>query len=181
MFQLNDTVFYGVHGVCTVTDISKRNFCGSVSDYYTLKPVYTNRSTVFVPVEKQELAGKMRKLLSEKEIRRLIEDLPNRENLWVDNDAIRKETYANILKQGSVSQLAALIKTLYEHRLHLAAQNKKMHAADERVLAEAERMLHEEFAYVLKIDKDQVVSFISEQLHAAMSGEEQPEEQKRAK
>ena len=164
MFKVNDAVFYGVHGVCTVSDISKREFCGTVSDYYTLKPVYSHRSTVFVPVSKAGTAAKMRKVLSKEEVYEVIGSLPMCESVWVDDDSARKEKYAGILKNGSANQLAGLIKTLYDQKKELALKNKKMHAADERTLAEAEKMLNEEFAYALDIDKESVIPFISEQL-----------------
>ena len=76
-FSVNDTVFYGVHGVCTVSEISKREFCGSVSDYYTLKPVFSERSTVYVPVEKDS-EPKLRKVMSEEEVYQVIAELPTK-------------------------------------------------------------------------------------------------------
>ena len=39
-----------------------------------------------------------------------------------------------------------------------------MHVADERFLNEAEKLLHEEFAHVLHIKREQVLSFIFEQI-----------------
>lgn len=164
MFAVNDTVFYGVHGVCTVSEISKREFCGAVSDYYTLKPVYSDRSTVYVPVGKEGENEKLRRVLSEEEVFAIIKALPTSKNVWVENDALRKNTYSGILKSGSPSALASLIKTLYEKQQSLEMQNKKMHASDKRTLSEAEKMLHEEIAYVMHLERDRVVSFISEHL-----------------
>ncbi len=167
MFAVNDTVFYGVHGVCTVSEISKREFCGAVSDYYTLKPVYSDRSTVYVPVSKDGENEKLRRVLSEEEVYAMIRDLPTSKNVWVENDALRKTTYSGILKSGSPAALASLIKTLYEKQQSLEMQNKKMHASDKRTLSEAEKMLHEEIAYVMHWERDRVVSFISEHINKA--------------
>ncbi len=171
MFAVNDTVFYGVHGVCTVSEISKREFCGAVSDYYTLKPVYSERSTVYVPVGKEGENEKLRKVLSEEEVYEMIRSLPTSKTMWVENDSLRKSTYAGVLKSGSPSALASLIKTLYERQTELEKQNKKMHASDKRALSEAEKMLHEEIAFVLHLERDRVVSFISECLADEKSAE----------
>ena len=162
-FSVNDTVFYGVHGVCTVSEISKREFCGSVSDYYTLKPVFSERSTVYVPVEKDS-EPKLRKVMSEEEVYQVIAELPTKKCDWVENDMARKAAFTGILKGGSAGELAALVKTLHEKRVSLEKQNKKMHSADKRMLSEAEKMFHEEVAFVMNIDRDGVAPFISETL-----------------
>ena len=62
-----------------------------------------------------------------------------------------------------------LIKTLYEHRESLVDSGHKMHAADENFLKDAESVLYEEFAYVLKIHLDEVLPFIQSEIenHAA--------------
>ncbi len=39
-----------------------------------------------------------------------------------------------------------------------------MHAADRYFMKEAEKKLHEEFAYVLNIKPDEVIPFITEQI-----------------
>ena len=50
MYQVNDTVAYSSQGICTVSEICKRDVGGSMVDYYVLKPVADPRSTVYVPV-----------------------------------------------------------------------------------------------------------------------------------
>ena len=162
-FSVNDAVFYGIHGVCTVEEISKRDFCGTTNDYYTLKPVFSDRSTVYVPVDKSS-DPKPRRVLTEQEVFDVIRSLPTSTCAWVENDMARKTAYNDILKSGSAGEIGALVKTLYERNRHLTEQNKKMHSADKRVLSEAEKMFHEEIAYVLNIDRENVAPFISETL-----------------
>ena len=58
-----------------------------------------------------------------------------------------------------------MIKALYSRQQKLLQNGKKkLHVSDERFLKEAERMLHEEFAHVLNIQRDQVLPFILEQI-----------------
>ena len=58
-----------------------------------------------------------------------------------------------------------MIKTLYTRQQALLQNGKKkLRATDERFLKEAERVLHEEFAHVLNIQRDQVLPFILEQI-----------------
>ena len=46
MININDTILYGSEGVCTVVDIVERDFGGKAMQYYVLKPVYNNSSTI---------------------------------------------------------------------------------------------------------------------------------------
>ena len=164
MFKVNDAVFYGVHGVCIIEEITKKEIFGSVSDYYTLKPVYSNRSKVFVPVDRADKTVDLRKVISKSETEEIICHLKNAESIWIDDDSKRKLRFTEILKHGSGIELASLIKTVYEKRNQLVSEKKKMHAADERAFSEAEKILYEEFAYVLGLEREQVASYISEKL-----------------
>ena len=49
MYQVNDVVVYGLHGVCRVTEITEKEFAGEAQRYYTMKPVFDNRSTFLYP------------------------------------------------------------------------------------------------------------------------------------
>ena len=57
-----------------------------------------------------------------------------------------------------------LIKTLYFQKKSQKNKNKSLRDTDKRFMKDAERMLYEEFAHVLKIERDQVLSFIIEQI-----------------
>lgn len=164
MFKVNDVVFYGVHGVCVVESISKKELFGSVGDYYTLKPVYSNKSKVFVPVDRADKTVDLRKVITREEVDEIIDGLKDAQSIWVNSDAERKLKFSEIIKHGSRKELASLIKTVYEQRNKLISEKKKMHAADERAFSEAEKILYEEFAYVLGMNREDVPKFIAEKL-----------------
>ena len=162
MFKIDDAVFYGVHGVCKIVEISKRELCGKLRDYYTLKPVYSDKSTVFVPVERTD---KLRKVLKKSEVLEIVDGLKDAQSIWVDDDIKRKERFSEIVKNGNHKELGTLIKTIYEKRRSFMEIKKKMHLTDERFFEEAEKILYEEFAYALDIPLDQVVNFIEKRIN----------------
>lgn len=163
-FQVNDSVLYGVEGVCRITDICEQDFMGTRALYYVLKPVYTPGSTVFVPLANETLVAKMRRILSPDEIRSLIKTMPDEALLWIDDDNARRARYAEILQSGDRAELVGLIKALYRRREEQQARGRKLHAADERYLHDAEKVLYDEFAHVLQIKRDEVLPFIMEQI-----------------
>lgn len=164
MFKKNDTVLYGSEGVCAVNDITQRQFKDCIMQYYVLKPVYKEGATVFVPVENKDLVAKMKRILSVEDIHQLIEDMPHQTIEWIDNDNLRKEKYREILKNGNRKQLIQLIRTIYLKQEELKKIGKKIHATDDNIFKEAERILYEKFAYVLNIHKEEVVPFIFHQI-----------------
>ena len=116
MFHVNDTVLYGTEGICVIEDIATRTFDRKTQEYYVLRPVYGNRSTIFVPTQNEKLCAKMRTLLSPEEIHDMIRAMPGVEPLWIENEAARKQAYGEILRGGDRRALVRLMKTLYLHR-----------------------------------------------------------------
>ena len=163
-YQVNDTVFYNQHGVCRVADITDKEMGKVRVKYYVLKPVYDEASTFFVPTENPNLSACMRPVLSEEKIVSLIQGAPEEEPLWIHDEAQRKERCKEILAKGDQSELLRLIKALYAHQQEQYKKGKKLHMADERFMKEAEKMLYEEFAFVLQIDRDEVLPFIVEHI-----------------
>lgn len=164
MFQVNDTVLYGSQSVCTVTEICEKKIGGEKIQYYALKPVFDNKSTIYVPCKNPKLVEKMRRILSAAEIHALIDSLQGELLEWVSDDAQRKEKYGKIIQSGDRKALAVLIRTLYLHKIQQKTAGKKFHSVDEQLLDRAQKLLHEEFAYVLNIAPQDVPPFIANQL-----------------
>lgn len=165
MFKVNDTVLYRAHGVCKVIDISKKKFSSDLMEYYVLKPVYDEKMIVYVPVLNVIDTEIMRTVLSISQIEHVIYTMPDEEQIWIENDIVRKEKYTQILKKGDRVELVKLIKTLYLHQQSLKEKGKKLHSTDENYFKEAEKLLYEEFAYVLNIQREEVLPFILKQVN----------------
>ena len=157
MFQINDMVMHGTSGICQIADIRAENFRGPEELYYILQPL-REKTTIYCPVEGTKI--KLRKLLTTEEINELIAIMPDAENIWIEHDPTRKERFTAILKGGDYKELICLLKTLYAKREEKQREGKKFHIADERIMQDAERMLHGEFAYVLGIAEEDVLPFI---------------------
>lgn len=161
MFQVNDMVLYGTNGVCKVVDIDERECGGRMLEYYILKPIYTSNSTVFVPVNNEKLTSKMRYVLRKEEIDEKIHSVSESHEEWMEDERTRKEHFKDMVSRADTFELIQLIKMLIEHREKVTARGKKLHVADERMLQEAEKMICDEFSYVLGIPKEEVPSYIT--------------------
>lgn len=164
MFQKNDIVLYGSHGVCIIQDISDLTFGNHSGTYYILKPVYDEKSTIFVPLHNSFLTDKLRHILSETEIHQILSLLPQEPSTWLENIDERKAQYRKTLLGTDRLEIIKLIRSLYLHQKQQNSRGKKLYSADEHMLKEAERLLYDEFAYVLKIDREQVPAYIRNEL-----------------
>lgn len=164
MYKINDIVIYGNEGVCKITDLTTRSFSDKVIQYYVLKPVYNEHSVVYIPIDNEELVSKMKSILSVEDIHELIRMIPSEEASWIENDNLRKEKYREILKSGDRKELLKMIRTLYLYQQELKKNGKKFHAADDKFFKDAEKVLYDEFAYVLEIEQEDVIPFICKQL-----------------
>ena len=160
MFQIGDAVFYGTDGVCRITAIVRKAVGGLLRDYYELHPVYRRDAVLYLPTDNEKVCSRLRRVLTRDEIMTAIRAIPEEECLWVDSDNRRKELCQEVLRSGDHVRLIRMIKSLYGRRDILKEQGRRMHAADENFLKEAEKILHEEFAYVLNISQTDVLSFI---------------------
>ena len=160
MFKVNDTVMYGTQGVCKIVEITEKDFMGAKKEYYVLKPMNNKAATLFAPVNNEKTGGKMRKVLSEEEIYELIDSIPYENGDWIANENQRKETYKKIIAGGNHTELIKMIKSLYVHKKRREAQGKHLYLSDERFFKEAERILYDEFQYVLNVRRDELMNYI---------------------
>ena len=91
MFEKEDIILYGVHGVCKITELVEREYGGVSKQYYVLKPMYNdNTSILYVPVDSQVLVSKMKRVLSAEEIYALIRSMPKEQAIWIEDERERK-------------------------------------------------------------------------------------------
>lgn len=163
MFQEEDLVVYGGHGMCKVTEIRKESFYGKNKTFYVLHPLKNDETIYYVPVE-GPAAEKLHRVLSQEEISGLIQSIPDLETIWIENDTERKQAYRKILRSGDRVSLVKLIKTLYQRQQERIAAGKHILQSDADMLKEAQDLLHGELMQVLHLDQEQVLPYIQGQI-----------------
>ena len=150
MHSVGEVVVYGVQGVCRIHELCRRKFDRVEKEYFLLRPIFDERSVIYVPIDKPELVGQMRPVLTKDEVDELIATLSGSACEWIDDDDDRKDFCAEVIR--------------YSRNEALKGQKKHFHIADERNLKRAEKLLHEEFAYVLGLMPDEIPAYISARL-----------------
>ena len=96
MFAVNDIVMYKQSGICKILDICEKKFGKETRQYYVLCPQDDPNTTIYCPIDAP--SDKMRYLLTKDEVLQLIEEMPDEETAWIENDRLRKEKQAEILR-----------------------------------------------------------------------------------
>ena len=165
MFQVNDVIIYGAQGVCKITGTEEKTIGGKKKTYLVLKPIDEKGTTIFAPVDNEQVMRKMRRLLTKNEIHKLIDSMPNESALWVKDENERQTLYKRILAKGEHLELIQMIKAIYAHKAQREAAGKRLHASDERFFKDAEQILYNEFQYVLDLhSKNDLMAYIFDRI-----------------
>lgn len=164
MFNIGEYVVYGTVGVCTVEDITTLDMRDVPKEkkYYVLVPLSTKSNRIFAPVDHTKVP--MRKIITKDEAIKLIDSMPELEDIQIDNPKLTDAIYKETLKTCEVIAYARVIKTLYKFNKKRVEQGKKITASGEKFLRIAEDALYSELAIVLSIERNDVPKYIGERI-----------------
>ncbi len=167
-YKIGDYVAYRQEGICRISDIRKQDFgVNGETEYYILNPITSPETNLYVPVGIKDLKIKMRHLLTREEIEQIITQSEDSCEAWVDDSKARYEKFASKIEGGDRADILWVVKVLSLHRNEVNSEGKTFYATDKRLLETAEKMITEEFAFVLGIEKNQVIDYIIEQIEQA--------------
>lgn len=164
MYKIGEFIVYGNEGVCRVDDISELSIGGSSEGktYYTLKPMHDN-GTVFTPIDTNVF---MRPIISYEEVHKLIEQIPSIKEIDHDKMSVRElqEYYKKLLKNHDCMDLLTVMITLREKKNTANDNGKKLNQMDDKFMRTAKSFIENEFSIVLGIEKEDVESYIDDNL-----------------
>lgn len=159
MYNVDEVVLYGSNGVCRIKEITNQKLAGKMMEYYVLKPLFSQVSTLFVPTNNQALVARMRYVLSKDKIKDILDNLTVTPE-WIDDKNTRLEFCKDTIASGDFEATVNLIRMLRFHEKKQNAKGKHLHISDERYLREAERMACDEISFALNIDRSEIIPMI---------------------
>ncbi len=164
MFKTGDTVVHAAEGICRIEGIERKTFDGKNDEYYVLRSVHDNRSTVYIPVEAVRLNPKIRLVLTKPQIDEIIGLVHAQTPLKYENDNVRRKLFRECLSCGECEKIAQLIRTVFEIKTAIRKSGKRPRVTDERIIRETEAAISSEFAYSLGVSEEEVAELIEEKL-----------------
>jgi CarD family transcriptional regulator len=162
MFSVGDKVIYGSNLLCSFDGIRDKEFDNKTLRYYVIKPIFEKDSTIYIPVESDDIDKKIHRLLSVEEIYAVLTANQREDTIWIENEKEREERHRQILTENDRIAVLKLLKTLCLRK----ALGKKLNVSDERILKDAQKTLFDELAYVLNMKREHILPFILEQAEA---------------
>lgn len=171
MFNIGDTVVYGINGVFVIEDIRKERVLGENHNYYVLKEICGKRdSLLYVPTDNEALISTLRYPISYDDATRLIEEIESvPEAEWQKDSRGRINHFKSIISEGDHRGIISVIKSIWKNGERRRAEGKKSYLMDETTLQKAERILYSELSIALGIPEDEVLSHILNTLQAKIS------------
>ena len=166
MYQAGGRVLYGIHGVCDITDSEIQMVDGKKVTYLVLEPLGQPGSRYLVPMHNASAMSKLKPVATREELENLIRSEKVRQDCWIAEESLRKQTYRDLISSGDRERLMAMVHTLYCHRAAQMEAGRKVHLCDDNFLRDAEKLLAGEIAIVLDMDTDKARQYIRSQLKA---------------
>ena len=158
-YKIGDYVLYGFSGACQVVEIGPLSFGGPDKIYYSLKPVYDSRSTIYVPLNKEDEI--VRKVITKPEAEAVLVKITQ----WQPDD-MTFERYAceEVLKSGDNVEVSRVIKQLRNLRKENRKSHKGLNISEERILRDAERIFFSEIATAFEMTMEDTLAEFSARL-----------------
>ncbi|HPE94805.1 MAG TPA: CarD family transcriptional regulator [Bacillota bacterium] len=160
-FNKGDCVMYKNSCVCRVEEIQNRSFTGIGERlFYNLRPVGDARTVFYVPADSPDLDSIMRQIQTPEEISEAISQSEKTKNIWIDDVKSRAIRFGELVSYGSTADVLWVGRALSDHRDAAQKEKRKLYASDARLLADAEKIITEEFSFALKLERDDVIPYI---------------------
>lgn len=166
MYQIGEQVVYGSHGVCRVTEVETRTVDRKRVEYLVLEPQGQPGSRYLVPSGNPNAMAKLHPILSREELDALLLSPAVRQDAWITDENLRKQSYRELISSGDRVALLRMVRTLNRHKKEQAALGRKFHQCDDNFLRDAQRLIDTEFSAVLDIPTSQVQEYILAKMDA---------------
>ena len=160
MYEIESVVMHITNGICKIKDIQEKSFTQNINQkYYVLQPVFETGTTLFVPIENNP--ARIRTLLTKEDINGMMQTLANQQDKpWINDDNQRLSHFKTVLKNGNQQEILSMLHTIYLKQIQKKQSGKKLRFTDERVKNAAEKLVQQEFSYVLQIPQEEVPDWI---------------------
>jgi CarD family transcriptional regulator len=158
-FQVDQQVVYPSQGVGIIRAIVEKEFKNRTIPYYEIY-LEVSDMTIMVPVDKAGELG-IRAIVPVEQANRALEFIGEEFDPIPSDWKLRYQMNLDLLKKGSVTDIAAIVRSLY-HR----SKVKELPILERKLYDSALKLLEDEVAYSLQIPKDEVETMIFARLES---------------
>ena len=158
-FKKNQQVVYPLQGVGKILSIESRMFKEKKTPYYI---IYLDVSdmTVMVPVDKADSLG-IRSIVSKRTAEKALAFISDEGEAVPTDWKLRYQMNFDLLKQGSVGDIARVVRTLYQR-----SKIKELPILERKLFDSALKLLIDEVSFAMNRKKDDIEQLVFSRLEA---------------
>lgn len=164
MYQIGDKVVYGMHGICTITELEEKTVDRKKVCFFVLVPVGQSDARYYIPTGNPVAVSKLSPLLTSQEIEALLSDRDIPDGTWITDENQRKQRYRELIGSSDRKALLAMVRVLRLHKAEQLSQGRKFHLCDENFLKDAQKLLCAEFSAVLNLSAAETAVYMEKYL-----------------
>lgn len=156
-FKVNQKIVYPVQGVGHVQSIQEKDFQGRKVLYYNIYLKVTDM-TVMIPVDKADYLG-LRAIAEQSKVKEALNLISKVGEPATSDWKLRYQTNMALLKEGGVSQIATVVRNLYQR-----SKTKELPILERKLYDSALKILIDEVSFSLDMKADEVEQLVFSKL-----------------
>lgn len=156
-YNEGDRIVYPMHGVGIIDAIEKKVVLGKRAEYYMITIVNSGMK-VMIPVKNADSIG-IRKIISKREVKKVLDILSKDENSSVDDWKERYQNNIDKVKSGSIHEVAEVARDLYRR-----GTEKELSIMERKLYENAYQLVTHEIALSRDVDLEEAGDIVSEAL-----------------
>lgn len=156
-FEINQKIVYPSQGVGVVTEIFQKTFRGEELPYYKIY-IESSDMIVMVPVDRAEGLG-IRAIVSAEEAQKALDLLSDDFEPITSDWKLRYQMNLDLLKKGSVSDIAMIVRCLYNR-----SKVKELPILERKLYDSAKKLLEDEVSIAMNRDGKEIATIIHTKL-----------------
>lgn len=163
--NIGDIVVTKNFEVCKIIDKVIKDFGIGPKTYLILEPYFAKQTTqdkIFIPENNKNL---IRPIMEKEEALKVINNIPQLENVWYSDQKERKMKFEEMYKTGDANKICQLIKSLIKHNEELKLTKHTLSMLDKEFLDKLKEGICQEFSIALNIPFESIERFIAEKVN----------------
>ena len=164
MYQVGEFVVYGVHGVCRILGTEKQLVDRKRSEFLVLEPIAQLGSKFYLPVQNPTALAKLKAVLTEEELKQLLQSATVHQDCWIPEENRRKVAYRDLLNSADRTGILCMLHVVYRYREEQAIAGRKFHQCDDNFLRDAEKFFSSEISHIMGLPLMEARDYLRSQL-----------------
>jgi len=154
----NNVLVHKIHGLCEIIDEIEMGG----KKYFKVRVFNESSLVIYCPIDKKDEI--LRPLLTKDEADDLLRYMKTITEVEYDFSKKRRTLFKEMYYSGDIKNIAYLARVLFLLKEYKKEKNQDLGLEDNKIFENASKMLHDEFAVVYDINRENIEEFINKRI-----------------